>query len=66
MCTFFVSFILWTEVQSHYDDCPMHAPSPSSACALAQASPTMSYTHLCLGSYTPGRGKNLPRNVIND
>ena len=37
---------LWPEVQSHSDDSPVRAPGPRSACALAQARPTMSCIHL--------------------
>ena len=46
VCTFCDT--LWPEVQSHSDDNPVHTPGPhrSSACALAQAHPTMSCIHV--------------------
>ena len=50
VCTFLCG-ILWPEVQSHSDGSPVHAPGPSSACALAQARPTMSCIHLVLLTY---------------
>ena len=63
MCTFLFA-ILWPEVQSHSDDSPVHAPGPRSACALAQAHPTMSCIHLVkdIGETATAVGKELPRN----
>ena len=45
-CTF--CDILRPEVQPHSDDTPVHASGPHSACALAQARPTMSCIHLVI------------------
>ena len=45
MCTCLCD-IVWPEVQSHSDDSPVHASGACSACALAQARPTVSCIHL--------------------
>jgi len=50
-CVYFLGDILWPEVQSHSDDSPVHAPGSCSACALAQAHPTMSCIHLVICAY---------------
>ena len=47
-CVYFLCDILWSAVQSHSDNSHMHATGPHSACALAQARPTMSCIHLVI------------------
>ena len=44
VCTF--CDILWLEIQSHSGDCHVRATGPRSACALAQAHPTIVHLRL--------------------
>ena len=45
-CVYFLCDILWPEVQSHSDDSHVYATCPRSACALAQAHPTIVHLRL--------------------
>ena len=45
-CVYLLCDILWSEVQSHFDDSHVYATHPRSACALAQAHPTMVHLYL--------------------
>ena len=40
-CAYILCNILWSAVQSHFDDSHVHATATCSARALAQAHPTM-------------------------
>ena len=43
---YFLCDILWPEVQPHSGDSHVHTTGPHSACALAQAHPTMVHLRL--------------------
>ena len=45
-CVYFLCDILWPEVQPHSGDSHVHTTGPHSACALAQAHPTMVHLRL--------------------